>query len=183
MTYFVESSDRMLTILPTHRVIKDSGGLGMEDLLERLGRSFRIEAVRGIAALQERLDLHRGSFSFGLYMSGRFYILKLKDSAAPSRMLKDKPKDWRKLDVAILHHFVLERLLDIRDDERNIGYVKDPEEAVRLVDSRSYKAAIFLNPTKVSQVKRIAKAGEKMPRKATYFYPKPLSGLVMNRIT
>ena len=63
-----------------------------------------------------------------------------------------------------------------------IEFVKDPGEAFKGIDKGGFKIAFFLNPTKVTQVKKIAEHGEKMPRKATYFYPKPLSGLVIRKM-
>ena len=89
---------------------------------------------------------------------------------------------WRRLDVTIVHLFILEYALGIRDEDDNVEFVKDAVEAARLVSSGKFKLAFFLNPTKVSQVMRIAKREERMPRKATYFYPKPLSGLVINKL-
>jgi uncharacterized protein (DUF1015 family) len=72
--------------------------------------------------------------------------------------------------------------LDISDEDDNIEFVKDAEEALELIDRKRFKLAFILNPTKVSQVKKVAQAGEKMPRKATFFYPKPLSGLVIRKM-
>ena len=86
------------------------------------------------------------------------------------------------MDVTILHLFILEYALGIRDEDDNVEFAKDVKDVVRLVDSGEFKLAFFLNPTRVSQVKRIANLGERMPRKATYFYPKPLSGLVINKL-
>jgi uncharacterized protein (DUF1015 family) len=90
--------------------------------------------------------------------------------------------DWKSLDVSILHLFILQYVLGISDEDDNIEFVKDPEEAFKVVGKSGVKIAFFLNPTKVSQVKKVAEHGEKMPRKATYFYPKPLSGLVIRKM-
>jgi uncharacterized protein (DUF1015 family) len=90
-------------------------------------------------------------------------------------------RGWKDLDVAILHLFVIQNILAIRDEDDNIEFVKDAQEALRLVDKGKFKIAFLLNPTKVSQVRKVALHSEKMPRKATFFYPKPLSGLVINK--
>ena len=66
--------------------------------------------------------------------------------------------------------------------ENNISYEKDVNKAIQLVDKGNSFLAIILNPTRIEQVKEIASAGLKMPGKATYFYPKPLSGLVIHRL-
>lgn len=83
--------------------------------------------------------------------------------------------------MAILHLFIIQNILAIRDEDDNIEFIKDAGEAVKLVDKGRFKIAFLLNPTKVSEMKKVAQHGEKMPRKATYFYPKLLSGLVINK--
>jgi uncharacterized protein (DUF1015 family) len=64
----------------------------------------------------------------------------------------------------------------------NIEYVKDAEEADKRVHDNAAEIVFFMNPTKVREVEEVATAGERMPQKATYFYPKLLTGLVMHRI-
>jgi len=183
MAYFVESEEKMLTILPTHRLIKHIGILSPEDIRKRLDKFFLVKKASSMDNLLTDLQRLKSSCAFGLYMGDRlFYVLKLKDYAASDRLIKNKPRDWKRLDVTILHLFLLEYVLGIRDDEDNIEFVKDAPKAKGLVDAGRYRLAFFLNPTKVSQVKRIAKLGQRMPRKATYFYPKPLSGLVINKL-
>ncbi len=182
MVYLVESDERMLTILPAHRLVKEIGSLTKSDILERLGRSFRLYRVRGLDALMRTLKRFYASSAFGMYLGNKeFYVLRLKDPKLSDRAIKDKPREWKRLDVSILHFYIFQHLLGLRDDDDNVEFVKDPQEAAASVDSGRCKLAFFLNPTKVSQVKRIATLGARMPRKATYFYPKPLSGLVINK--
>lgn len=182
MVYFVESDENMLTILPAHRLVKDIGSLKEEEIIERLGKFFLIEKVRGVKSLMSKLAKFSDSHAFGMYMGkGIFYILKLKEPKYSDAGIGSGSKDWKRLDVSILHLFIIQHILGIKDDDNNIEFVKDPEETASLVDRRKFKIAFFLNPTKAKQVIRIAKLGERMPRKATYFYPKPLSGLVINR--
>ena len=129
-----------------------------------------------------RLSALSKSHAFGAYLGkGKFYILRLKDISASDKAIKDKPEDWKHLDVSILHLFIFQHILGIKDVDENIEFSKSMVETAKCVDSGKFKAAFFLNPTKVSQVKRIAKLGERMPRKSTYFYPKQLSGLVINK--
>lgn len=182
MVYFVEADAKMLTILPAHRLVKDIGRIEKSMIIKRLEEFFYIEKTKGLAKMMSRLSGLAGGHAFGMYLGrGAFYVLRLKDLKESDRAIKDKSKDWKRLDVAILHLFVLQHILGVRDEDDNIEFVKSPNEAATLVDRNRFKIAFFLNPTKVSQVRRIAKLGEKMPRKATYFYPKPLSGLVINK--
>ena len=100
---------------------------------------------------------------------------------AVDEAIENKPAAWKRLDVSILHLFIFQHVLGIRDDDDNIEFVKSPRETASSVDAGKFTCAFFLNPTKVAEVKRIARLGEKMPRKATYFYPKPVSGVVINK--
>ncbi|MDP3804179.1 MAG: DUF1015 domain-containing protein, partial [Candidatus Omnitrophota bacterium] len=203
MVYFVEMDERMLTILPAHRVVKDIGGLNKEEILEKLNKYFHVDKIRGLKALLAKMKRSAKSHMFGMYPDKKdYYLLRLKsvkesDKAIKnhstkaqgcpefiegrSRGIRNKPKPWKALDVSILHQFIIQHVLGIRDDDDNIDFFHSAEETVESVDSGKFKLAFFLNPTKVSEVKKIARIGERMPRKATYFYPKPLSGLVINK--
>jgi len=181
MVYFVASDEKMLTVLPAHRLPRDIGRLTKGGILERLSEYFNIEKVSGLKQMMKRLAGLRNAHAFGIYQGGgKFYVMVLKDVRQSDRAIKDKPRDWRRLDVSILHRFIFGHILGISDSDDNVEFVKSPEETAGLVDRGGFKVAFFLNPTKVSEIKRIARLGEKMPRKATYFYPKPISGVVIN---
>lgn len=182
MAYFVESDERMLSVFPAHRLIKDIGRLDREGILERLEKHFTIRKVPRLAVLMRHLAALAKGHVFGMYCGGSLYLLKLKDPRAVEALITGHSKTWKRLDVTILHRFIMQHLLALRDEDDNVAFVKDPAETRRAVDQRRFKLAFFLNPTKVAEVKAIAKQGERMPRKATYFYPKPLSGLVINAL-
>jgi len=88
------------------------------------------------------------------------------------------------LDVNLLHIPIFQKLLKIGPQElaagKNVLYLKEPQEAIETVRSGRGQIAFFLNPTKVTQVRDVSLAGETMPSKSTFFYPKLLSGLVIN---
>jgi uncharacterized protein (DUF1015 family) len=181
MVYFVASDEKILTVLPAHRLPRDIGGLTGREIVSRLSKHFRISGAGSLRSMMALLKKKRDEHAFGMYLGkGRFYVLILKDVKESDGAIKDKPKEWRRLDVSILHRFIFVHILGIKDSDDNIEFVKSPEETAGLVDKGAFKVAFFLNPTKVSQIKRIARLGEKMPRKATYFYPKPISGVVIN---
>ncbi|MCX5666123.1 MAG: DUF1015 domain-containing protein [Candidatus Omnitrophica bacterium] len=183
MAYFVELEEKSLLIMPTHRLIKDARGLSKEDILEKLGKYFTIEKLPGARKLLARLGELKASHAFGIYLGAAgYYALKLKDFKKAKTFMGSGSEDWKSLDVSILHLFVLKYVLGISDEDDNIEFVKDPGDAFKGVDKDGFKMAFFLNPTKVTQVKKVAEHGEKMPRKATYFYPKPLSGLVIRKM-
>ena len=94
---------------------------------------------------------------------------------------------YRGLDVTILHSLILEKLLGIDKEnmaaQRNLTYTRSTEEAVSSVDRGESCCCFLLNPTRVEEIGAVAACGEKMPQKSTYFYPKLITGLVMNSLT
>ncbi len=195
MAYFVELEEKSLLIMPTHRLIKDARSLSKEDVVEKLSKYFTVEKLPRPKKLLARLGELRASHVFGMYLGvpctrakrvvqgeNGYYVLKLKDFNKAKTFMGEGSADWKSLDVSILHLFILQYVLGISDEDDNIEFVKDPGEAFKMVDKGGARIAFFLNPTKVTQVKKIAEHGEKMPRKATYFYPKPLSGLVIRKM-
>jgi len=195
MAYFVELEEKSLLIMPTHRLIKDARGLSKEEIIEKLSKYFTVEKLSTAKKLLARLSELRASHAFGMYLAApctrakrvvqgqnRYYVLKLKDFNKAKTFMGESSADWKSLDVSILHLFILQYVLGISDEDDNIEFVKDPGEAFKGIDKGGFKIAFFLNPTKITQVKKIAEHGEKMPRKATYFYPKPLSGLVIRKM-
>ena len=100
------------------------------------------------------------------------------------KLLPELSPASRGLDVTVLHTLVLERLFGIdkenMQNQKNLTYVKLAEEAVSAVQKGEAQCAFLLNPTRVTEIRDVAAAGEKMPQKSTYFYPKLITGLVMN---
>ena len=94
------------------------------------------------------------------------------------------PAALRTLDVSILHRLILEQYLHItvqaQEAQSNLRYCKGFSEPIAQVDRGEGQIAFLLNPTRMNEVRDVANAGEKMPQKSTYFYPKLLSGLVIN---
>ncbi len=101
-------------------------------------------------------------------------------------LLPQKSTAYRHLDVSILHHRIIDKLLGVKMETHKLGlnieYIKDAVEADKRVHDGIADIVFFMNPTKVREVKEVAAAGERMPQKATYFYPKLLTGLVMHKI-
>jgi uncharacterized protein (DUF1015 family) len=114
-------------------------------------------------------------------------VLKLKDEAVLDKVIKeDKSREWRRLNVTVLHYLVLGHILHVdksSSNDENILYTRDEDDAIRRVKSGECEMAFFQAPTKMIQVRNIASSGDRMPHKSTYFYPKPLSGLVMNKFS
>ncbi|MFH1244857.1 MAG: DUF1015 domain-containing protein [Candidatus Omnitrophota bacterium] len=180
MTYLAGTSDKGLTILPTHRALKVKGGINSEELIQGLEKNFTVWSFTGREDMFSYLRVKHAARIFGVYLpGGRCYGLKLKNirTLCAREGIKSLQKD---LDVVILHEVIIKKLLAVIPREGDIFYTRDAREAAQLVDDEEYQISFFLCPTTLAQVRRIAQAGERMPHKSTYFYPKVLTGLVLN---
>lgn len=160
-----------LQILPYNRVVKDLMGRSPEAFLQELERSFSVEP------LSARVESVPAPQQFGLYLAGRWYLLRFKK---PEKTADDV---IARLDVSILQNYVLQPLLGINDPRTDkrihfIGGIRGAQELERLVDSGEFAAAFSLYPTRIEQVMDVADAGQVMPPKSTWFEPKLLSGFV-----
>ena len=90
---------------------------------------------------------------------------------------------YKKLDVSLVDHVILEKLLafDKEKEEITLAYSYDRAEAVNRVRDQQYQLVFILNPVEPELIKNIADIGDRMPRKSTYFYPKSPAGLVFYR--
>ena len=112
-------------------------------------------------------------------------MLKLRDFTATSQMMPYFHSElYKRLDVSILDHIILEKLLGLSGEreEAILAYCFDKLDAVNRVLDQEYQLAFLLSPVKAEVVKAIADAGDRMPRKSTYFYPKLPAGLVFHRL-
>jgi hypothetical protein len=133
-------------------------------------------------------DIHRrrrDAVAFGLYAGGEeLLVLELQDHAAVRGVVAvGRSPEYARLDVAILHELVIERILGIQPSgqaDDSIQYTRDEGQALEAVTSGEAHLVLFQNPPRVEQVQAVALAGERMPQKSTFFYPKVLSGLVIN---
>ena len=183
MMYFSPIENNDLLILPTHRGVKHVN-FNEKNLLEAIEEFFEIEIFRKseLSNILEKLKKNEDKYTIFALYSGKdkISILKFKNS------IKEKLSDIDKLDVQILQKFIFEKFLNITqedlDNKTKIEYVKDIDYGMGLVDQRELEALFILNPTKIEQVKNIALSGQKMPQKSTYFYPKLITGLVINKI-
>jgi uncharacterized protein (DUF1015 family) len=200
MMTLVNLYDPGLVVMPTHRMLRCVESLPIEVLLERLRERFLVEELsfdNTGAELRERLKLlgQQGQLKqganhahvFGLYVPDKkFYLLRLKPGKEITKaMLPDKSQAWRNLDVSILQTLVLDQVIGIDQEQvargEYIAYTREEEDAIAKVDSGEYNMVFFLNPTLVDEIIQITGNGEKMPQKSTFFYPKLISGLVINR--
>jgi len=174
---FASLEDPGLTVLPTHRVLTTPVP-PLADITRLLGEAFDIEEISQRQFLQTLRSRGRTAPVFGMALRGAASLLLL--SVKPSHRPKAGASERDKLDVSLLQTLVMGTLCPKESDQHALIYTKDDQEALDLVAQGKATASLLLNPTKVSEVRAVAAAGERMPHKSTYFFPKPLTGLVMN---
>ena len=176
MMMCVSMNDPGLVVLPTHRLIKNVDAGKVADLPEKLKELFEVEPLEaGAAALTKALEGMGAPAKLGLHVPGQSYLLTQRASDAKSAL--------DALDVSVLHDLILERELGIDAAKlvagEHIGYTIHAAEALEKVESGEAQAAFILRATPAKQVAEVAAAGDKMPQKSTYFYPKLMTGLVL----
>lgn len=178
------NSSAGVTILPTHRLLRDLPAFEAAAFLSSIRECFEIELVGSADELWARMKKGSSRNVFGFYPAAlkSFYLLTLKDAARNDPALRAHSEAYRKLDVSILHTMILDRFLGIDkqklEAQAHIDYERERATSIGLVDSGAYQAAFFVNPTRAEQMLEIAALGERMPQKSTDFYPKLLTGLV-----
>jgi uncharacterized protein (DUF1015 family) len=184
----LETSHEALTVLPTHRLVRGLGDAGVESLWSGLGALFEVERVERSDGLGARFEAAGpaagGNGRFGLWTRQGGAILTARREAFEP-LLPVGGEALRRLDVTLLQ-VALERLVGIDSAAtaggERVAYTKSAAEALAWVDrgQDGADAAFLLEPTPVAEIAAVAAAGDVMPQKSTYFYPKPVTGLVIN---
>jgi uncharacterized protein (DUF1015 family) len=182
----VALQDPGLTVFPTHRLVRGLRPDQHETLANALRRDFEIERLDDTTALAPAAS---DAVRIG-YIDAHFkqpYMLTLRDPAIADAALGDRAEPYRRLDTAVLEALILKGALGMTDDDIDhldgLGYARDFAQALELVRSAEYDAAFFMAPTPVERVQEVAAAGESMPPKSTYFFPKVPTGLLFNPLT
>ena len=187
MMFLADMEQDGLVVLPTHRIVRGLEHFDRDELLGSCSDNFEI--FKNVSDGQMREGMKKaykdGIAAFGLYTAGCYDLLVSKLTAVPESE-GEGSYSLRSLDVAVLHTLILEKKLGIDKENMakqiNLTYTRDESEAVGEVDGGRAQCAFILNPTKVEEIKDVALDGEKMPQKSTYFYPKLITGLVMNSL-
>jgi uncharacterized protein (DUF1015 family) len=173
-----------LVIFPTHRIVHHLQDFDSQRFLNQLGENFDILPEASPEAMMQSLAGVR-SFAFGIVLRQGLFFIRLKKPQSVLRLVGAQVSpELRELDVTLLHSFILEKVLGItqeaQEKKANLDYVKDVQEVFRAIHNDTVQAGILMNATRVDQVRRVARSGQTMPQKSTFFYPKLPSGLVMN---
>ncbi len=180
------AGDPGLLVLPTHRLV--NAPVPVDEAFQHLARLFQVEAMPSPAALLTALA-ERGHLApaFGLAASGSpdLHLLSLADPDAVAALLPpERSAAWRSLDTAIATYAVLRHALGLDEaqlaDSNTLWYTEDAREALAAVREGPARFALLLNAIPVDRILAVADAGERMPPKSTFFYPKVPTGLAFN---
>jgi uncharacterized protein (DUF1015 family) len=182
----VSLEDPGLTVFGYHRLLTDLGApSARQSLAETLREHFEITEVP-LDRLDPAGEEGTGVFGYVDAHSGRGFRLRLDDPAAVERALPDASDAYRTLDAAILEALVLGGALGMSaadiEAKRGIAYASSADDVIAAIDGEA-DAAFLLRPTPIDQVRAVAVAGETMPPKSTYFFPKLLTGIVFNPLS
>ncbi len=189
MAFSVEMDDPGLVVLPTHRIVKNLENFSEDEVIEKLKNYFDIKKVvsGNVIADAEKMLSENQEISSYVFYTGKdyFYFLSLTDDTAMAKLLPEKSSAYCSLDVSVLHTLILDNVFGIdmenMANQKNLVYTKFSEEAVNVVKDNSADCSFLLNGTKVRQIKEVSLNNEKMPQKSTYFYPKLITGVVVNK--
>jgi uncharacterized protein (DUF1015 family) len=183
LAYFTNTDQRGLSILPLHRLLRLSREINSESFIPALKKYFDVEEVKDKARFFFLMEKGgRAEHLLGMYKDKKYRLLRLKNIKILDKLISDKPKEYRSLDVAILNQIIFKDILGYDAAQKDsLKYSPEAQDFIALADEDPLAVAFFLNPVKVEQIMAVALSGNKMPAKSTYFYPKVLSGLVINR--
>lgn len=187
MMYFCNLKNQGLKVLPTHRVVRNASPEIISRLPVLLEEYFKVTSFSSLPMLLTQLKGMVGRRAFGLCLGERkFYLFDFKATPVEKKpIVSEGNYCYNNLDVVLLHSLVFGTMLKLKKQHYHDGdifYTRDERYAVTLVKGKKYQAAFFMNPPSPHEISAIARCFKKMPPKSTYFYPKPVSGLVINSL-
>jgi uncharacterized protein (DUF1015 family) len=187
LSMFIGMNDPGMIVLPTHRLFRGLPPLSSSELAARLGDSFELETAGNspadAAAIWDRLvaegDQRCMAFFTSQDSTWSFARLTAHGQHKMAAVASEMSRDWQSLGVSLLHRLAIENLIGATELPKPT-YVHLVEEVVSELQTGQYPLAALVMPATVDDVRRISEHGERMPAKSTYFFPKLLSGLVIN---
>lgn len=190
MMMLVGMQDPGLQILPTHRLVSGLPEITADQLQECLATCCEVERLgTGDQAALDAWDLieidgGQNVFAFGTAADNNWLLARVTDSSSMAQLASEHSEAWRSLGVSLLHKLLLEDLIYKKfGGDPKFQYVHRVDETTAALKARTHQLACLVAPATIDDVSEIAAARETMPPKSTYFYPKLLSGLVVNSLT
>ncbi len=177
-------SDPGLVVLPTHRLVRNIPPDRLERLPALLDPFFEVEEVPfGMLPGRMQGSPAEGVHRFGLVSRTAIYVITLREPSAMADAVEEHSDAWKRLDVSILQTLALDRALGIPSASLattpDLAYTRDWNEAIDAVRRGDFQFAFLLNHPSADEVRQVAAAGDKMPPKSTFFYPKLWNGLIL----
>lgn len=179
MMALVNMDDPELLVLPMHRLARSEGAFDAAAFWAAVAEHFDLADI--VPEPHPKLDPITDTTSFIVKTSdGTTRLATLRADVDPAAAIQSEHTDaWKRLDVTVLQELVLRPIFGIDPDDPatldRLSFVKDAAEALQV---RGADVAFVVAPTRMVQLRNVALAGETMPQKSTYFYPKLASGLL-----
>lgn len=192
LTMCVSMHDDGMIVLPTHRLFRGFPALSSQQLMERLGDNFQCQTIgqgTGLAnQVWETIDQadEQGQLGFYCPVDQTWVLASITDTGKQrmAQVAAEQTSDWQSLGVSILQRLVMETLLE-QTDLPKPTYLHQVQEVIDELEQdgqNEYSLAALVMPATLDHIRKISEAGERMPAKSTYFYPKLLSGLVIHSL-
>lgn len=196
MMYLCSMEDPGLVVLPAHRMLNEVPAEARASIIQKAEDYFDIitipykgaQRTKARAQFISNLKSNTSKNCLGIFMKDRpeLFLLTLKPGVMAQKFGEELSESLREIDVTVLTRLIFMEILGFDqarlDNEKLIAYSSIAEEAIDAVAAGKHDIAFILNPTKIEQVRKIAEAKLIMPRKATYFFPKVITGQVMNTL-
>ena len=183
LMYLTNTEGDGLRILPTHRLVSRLPDFDADPLLTRLEADFHVQELEGPYQVNE--VIRDKPWTFGLILPGRTYQVRLR----PGRLDQlpwNFPDDIRRLDLTVLHYFILERALGLPGPQQrrspHVAYEPNFARCVAAVQQGIAQLAVVTNEISMQTVKRVCAGGHTLPPKSTYFYPKVICGFAFSSL-
>lgn len=183
LMYLTNTEADDLRILPTHRLISGLPDFNEEVILKKLEPNFMIKPIEDADTLNEIII--GKPWAFGLMFRENNYKVRLKPEVIDS-MTWHFPEVVKRLDLTIMHYFIIEKALGIPGKEqrqsKNISFDRSFSDCLKKVLTSEAQLAIITNEVSIEDVKKVCASGATMPQKSTYFYPKVICGFMFSSI-
>ncbi len=192
MTLF-DLNDPGLVILPTYRFVRGLEKFSQEDFKTLFSTDFEISELAEVSVSDQpalakvRAKIDKESHTFGAFFVGskKVFLLRLKSEEILDKEVDPgKSAEWRRLDVAILHSLIIDKLAVFTEkpfvQDEQVGYIRNLQEGLKKVADGEWQVIFLLKPCSLQQIRQVVEKGELMPHKSTDFFPKLKSGLVLN---
>lgn len=183
LMYLTNTEAEDIKVLPTHRLIRQLDKLSADELIARTARYFSVQPIEDVHLLPDAIA--GKPWSFGLVSAAGSYRIQLKPEAY-AHFETSLSEDLKQLDIVVLHHFFIEKILGIpveaqRHTDR-IAYERSIDKCLQQVREEEAALALITNGVSIEQIKEVCYSGHVLPQKSTYFYPKAICGFVFASI-